>query len=59
MSDEREKIEVEDAERVADRVDDEDFEGHRMDVGRLDDEGQVDVGRVDDGQVDVGRVDQG
>jgi hypothetical protein len=63
MSDEREKIEVEDAERVADKLDD-DFEGHRMDVGRLDDEGQVDVGRVDvgrvdEGQVDVGRVDQG
>lgn len=64
MSDEREKIEVEDPDRVADKLDD-DFEGHRLDVGRLDEGGQVDVGRVDvgrlddDGRVDVGRVDQG
>ena len=54
MSDDRERVDVSEAEKVEDA----DFEGHRMDLGRVD-EGQVDVGRVDDGQVDVGRVDEG
>ncbi len=57
MSDERERVDVGEAED-AEKVEDADFEGHRMDVGRVD-EGQVDVGRVDTGQVDVGRVDTG
>jgi hypothetical protein len=54
MSDDRERVDGGEAEKVEDA----DFEGHRMDVGRVD-EGQVDVGRVDEGQVDVGRVDEG
>ena len=54
MSDERERVETGETEKVEDA----DFEGHRMDLGRVD-EGQVDVGRVDEGQVDVGRVDEG
>lgn len=54
MSDDRERVDVGEAEKVEDA----DFEGHRLDLGRVDD-GQVDVGRVDDGQVDVGRVDDG
>ena len=54
MSDERERVDTGETEKVEDA----DFEGHRMDVGRVD-EGQVDVGRVDEGQVDVGRVDEG
>ena len=59
MSDEREKIEVADAEDVAAKLDEDDFEGHRMDLERVD-EGTVDVGRVDEGGiVDVGRVDEG
>ena len=50
VSDEREKVESE-------KVDDDDFEGHRWgDPGRVDDEG--DVGRYDDdGKVEPGRVD--
>ena len=51
MSDEREK--VADLEPEDKRVDDEDdFEGHQMDLGRSDD-----VGRSEntDGHVDVGR----
>ena len=40
------------------KVEDADFEGHRLDVGRMDDDGKVDVGRMDDdGKVDVGRMD--
>jgi hypothetical protein len=58
MSDEREKLDVGSPEDGAEKVEDADFEGHRLDVGRVD-EGQVDVGRVDSGQVDVGRVDSG
>ena len=54
MSDEREKIEVEGAEDEPSRVDDEDFEGHRMDVGAWTSV-RVDVGAVDVGAVDVGR----
>jgi hypothetical protein len=54
MSDERERVDTGEAEKVEDA----DFEGHRMDVGRVD-EGQVDVGKLDDGQVDVGRLDDG
>ena len=49
MSDERERVETGETEKVEDA----DFEGHRMDLGRVD-EGQVDVGKLDDGQVDVG-----
>jgi hypothetical protein len=68
VSDEREKIQIEEPERVADRVaeeEDEDFEAHRLQVERVDNDGKVDVGRVDagrvdgDGTVDVGRVDAG
>lgn len=68
MSDEREKIQIEEPEQVADRVaeeEDEDFEAHRLQVERVDNDGKVDVGRVDagrvdgDGTVDVGRVDAG
>jgi hypothetical protein len=55
MSDEREKVDLEDT-GAAEKVEDADFEGHRLDVGRLD-EGKVDVGRLDEGKVDVGRVD--
>lgn len=58
MSDEREKIEVEGAEDVAEKVDVEDFEGHKLDVGAVD-VGAVDVGAVDVGAVDVGAVDVG
>jgi hypothetical protein len=54
MSDERERVDTGETEKVEDA----DFEGHRMDVGRVD-EGQVDVGKLDDGKVDVGRVDDG
>ena len=50
MSDERERVETGETEKVEDA----DFEGHRMDLGRGVDEGQVDVGKLDDGQVDVG-----
>ena len=50
MSDERERVDVGEAEKVEDA----DFEGHRLDVGRMDDDGKVDVGRMDDGKVDVG-----
>ena len=58
MSDERERVDTGEAEKVEDA----DFEGHRMDLGRVDDgndvdrvdEGQIDVGRVDDAQIDVG-----
>jgi hypothetical protein len=49
MSDDREKVDVGEVEKVEDA----DFEGHRLDVGRMDD-GKVDVGRMDDGKVDVG-----
>ncbi len=55
MSDEREKIQIEEPERVADRVaeeEDEDFEAHRLQVERMDNDGKVDVGRVDAGRVD-------
>ena len=54
MSDEREKLESEEAEKV----DDHDFEGHRMvEVERAGDPGTVDVDRVGDpGTVDVDRV---
>lgn len=55
MSDERDKVDLEDT-GVAEKVEDADFEGHRLDLGRLD-EGKVDVGRLDEGKVDVGRVD--
>jgi hypothetical protein len=54
MSDERERVDTGETEKVEDA----DFEGHRMDVGRVD-EGQVDVGKLDDGQVDVGKLDDG
>jgi hypothetical protein len=54
MSDERERVETGETEKVEDA----DFEGHRMDLGRVD-EGQVDVGKLDDGQVDVGKLDDG
>ena len=54
MSDERERVDVGGAEKVEDA----DFEGHRLDVGRMGDDGKVDVGRMDDdGKVDVGRMD--
>jgi len=43
---------------ATEKVEDADFEGHRLDVGRLDDD-KVDVGRMDDGKVDVGRMDDG
>ena len=50
MSDEREKLDSEEAEKV----DDHDFEGHRMDAERVDDAGTVDIDRVDaEGTVDV------
>ena len=53
MSDERERVDVGEAEKVEDA----DFEGHRLDVGWMDDD-KVDVGRLDDdGKVDVGRMD--
>ena len=55
MSDDRERVDVGEAEKVEDA----DFEGHRLDVGRMDDDGKVDVGRVDEGQIDVGRMDDG
>ena len=64
MSDEREKIQIDEPERVAEE-EDEDFEAHRLQVERVDNDGKVDVGRVDagrvdgDGTVDVGRVDAG
>ena len=54
MSDERERVDVGEAEKVEDA----DFEGHRLDVDRMDDD-KVDVGRMDDGKVDVGRMDDG
>jgi hypothetical protein len=54
MSDERERVETGETEKVEDA----DFEGHRMDLGRVD-EGQVDVGKLDEGQVDVGKLDEG
>jgi len=50
MSDEREKMDSEEAEKV----DDSDFEGHRMDAERVDEVGTVDIDRVDaEGTVDV------
>ena len=49
MSDERERVDTGETEKVEDA----DFEGHRLDVDRLDDD-KVDVGRMDDGKVDVG-----
>ena len=54
MSDDRETVDVGEVEKVEDA----DFEGHRLDVGRMDD-GKVDVGRMDDGKVDVGRMADG
>jgi hypothetical protein len=57
VSDEREKIQSDEPEQVADRVaeeEDEDFEAHRLQVER------ADVPKLDEGgTVDVGRVDQG
>jgi hypothetical protein len=58
VSDEREKIQIDEPERVADRVaeevEEEDFEAHRLDLER------ADVPKLDTGEsVDVGRVDQG
>jgi hypothetical protein len=57
VSDEREKIQSDEPEQVADRVaeeEDEDFEAHRLQVDR------ADVPKLDEGgTVDVGRVDQG
>jgi hypothetical protein len=53
VSDEREKIQIEEPERVAEE-EDEDFEAHRLQVER------ADVPKLDEGgTVDVGRVDQG
>ena len=52
MSDERERVDTGETEKVEDA----DFEGHRMDLGRVD-EGQVDVGKLDDDQIDVGKLD--
>ena len=58
VSDEREKIQDDEPERVAERVveevEEEDFEAHRLDLER------ADVPKLDTGEsVDVGRVDQG
>ena len=62
MSDEREKLEIED-EQVAEKVEDADFEGHQLQVEAADlgaaDVGSVDVGSVDVGAADVGSVDVG
>ena len=54
MSDEREKADLPEPERV----DEEDFEGHRLDAGRVDEGSVVDVGRADDETIDVGRDDE-
>ncbi len=63
MSDEREKL---DQGTEVEETEDEDFEGHRFDVGdnvdpgRHDEGGNVDVGRHDEGgNVDPGRHDTG
>jgi hypothetical protein len=62
MSDEREKMEIED-EQVPEKVEDADFEGHQLQVEAADlgaaDVGSVDVGSVDVGAADVGSVDVG
>ncbi len=52
MSDEREKVDTDDAEAVADKVADEDFEGHKMEIDAVDVDAP-DVGKVDTDQVDV------
>jgi hypothetical protein len=53
MSDEREKVDVEGAtEGVADKVDDEDFEGHKLEVEAVDVD-SPDVEKVDADTVDV------
>lgn len=68
MSDEREKLDSGEAEKVADKVgewkiadQDDDFEGHALDLGTTDvgsvDPGVVDVERLnDEDSIDVGRV---
>lgn len=62
MSDEREKLEIED-EQVADKVEDADFEGHQLQVEAADlgasDVGSADVGSADVGASDVGSADVG
>jgi hypothetical protein len=62
MSDEREKLEIED-EQVADKVEDADFEGHQLQVEAADlgaaDVGSADVGSADVGAADVGSADVG
>jgi hypothetical protein len=62
MSDEREKLELED-EQVADKVEDADFEGHQLQVEAADlgaaDVGSADVGSADVGAADVGSADVG
>ena len=50
MSDEREKLEVED-EQVADKVEDADFEGHQLQVEA------TELGQIDDGNIEVGNID--
>ena len=57
MSDEREKVEIED-EQVADKVEDADFEGHQLQVEAAD-LGAADVGSADVGSADVGAADVG
>ena len=52
MSDDREKVDV---GGEVEKVEDADFEGHRLEVGRMDD--TIDVGRLDDDTIDVGRLD--
>ena len=52
MSDEREKVDTDGVEAVADKVDDEDFEGHKMEIDAVDVDAP-DVGKVDTDQVDV------
>jgi hypothetical protein len=58
VSDERDRAEVEDVERAEDGRAEDDFEGHRMELGRNED-GQIEVGRNEDGQIEVGRNEDG
>jgi hypothetical protein len=55
VSDEREQVDVDEPERLEDE---DDFEGHQMEVGRNED-GQIEVGRNEDGQIEVGRNEDG
>ncbi|HEX2304025.1 MAG TPA: hypothetical protein VHH57_10420 [Gaiella sp.] len=54
MSDEREKIQIEETENVVEKVgegkvDEDDFEAHKLVVDRVADPGTVDVDKYDEG----------